>query len=236
MSVQINCRTLGSFNPAGSGATQTVTMYNVALATPAQTFTVNENPFTHFTLSEETAGSTTAVFNVAMNATSMNTALSGWLKGGATNGGSQSVETWILERVRADVNALIALQNVPNALETQVVGGLTFTQFNVDAQGAVDTLITDLAGSQEDRDLIGLQFPASRYPAEFSTVLPYQSGDSLVFQFTITTEFVIGKSVAQDVATLVSGTTEAPPQPTHVANFNISYVDVVHIKAIVPSA
>jgi hypothetical protein len=200
--VNINCKTTGSFNANGTATMDVIKTQTVALDTPHQTFNVAADPFVHFSLAEEASGSAVAQYTVSIvDKALLKTALGGWLKGGALNGAAtpQAVSAYMIEYLRGEINALVATDGVGAALEAYVIDDLAFTQYDADAQGGADKLVDDLDGSPENKNLIGLQFPMSRYQETFSASLPAISGDSLTFQFTISSNILVSEDV-KDIA------------------------------------
>jgi hypothetical protein len=236
----INCPITGAFSASGSGDAQSVKLYDVTL-TVDETFTVNENPFTFFDLSEngEIPGTSgTAGYKVSINnVVGLTAALQGWLKTTAKNSANQTVKTHLLEHYRAQINAILAADDLGAMLETQQVGNLQITTFETPADAAVVTLVNALEGSQADKNLIGLQFPQARYAGDsyIPGTLPYQAGDSLMFKFVITSTITVNTSEVSQTSTNPGVVTEDTPQ-TALPNLTVSgAVRSVGIKALVPA-
>lgn len=228
MAVNINCKTTGSFNADGSAKMEVVTMQTVSLSTPDATFNVSADPFVHFSLSEESSGSAVAYDVSIPTPSGLKGALGGWLKGGAIDGISQSVEVYMIEYLRGEINALVNADGVGAALEAHVIKDLVFTQYATDAQGGADALVDALNGSQENKDLIGLQFPANRYPETFASTLPAIVGDSLTFQFTITSNILVSDDQVDPAPGAPDATTGNPSVTTLL---DVTKSRIVHIVA-----
>jgi hypothetical protein len=227
MAVNINCPTVGNFRADGTAKMEVVYMQTVALDTPDREFNVAADPFTYFTLAEEASGSTVGYTVSVNNVPGLKTLVGGWLKGGATDANSANVETYMIEYLRGEINALVSTDGVGAALEAHVIKNLAFTQYATDAQNGANTLVDDLCGNQNDLNAIGLQFPAARYPETFSSSLPAISGDSLTVQFTISSSIVVSDS-QQDPS---SSTNAVSGNPTIGASLNVNKSRIVHLIA-----
>jgi hypothetical protein len=226
--VNINCKTTGSIAADGSAKMEVIQIETVVLDTPHETFNVQADPFTHFSLAEEASGAS-AEFTVSIvSATALQAALGGWLKAaGAKNAGAKSVEEYMIEYLRGEINALVDQDGVGAALEAHVIKDLSFNSFEADAQTGANNLVTDLSGNQEHKNLIGLQFPASRYGETFSAALPAQSGDSMTFQFTITSNILVSDEAKDLVASEANAATQAATSNI----LDVTKSRIVHIVA-----
>jgi hypothetical protein len=227
--VNINCPVLGSFDANGTAKMEVAIMQVVSLDDPHETFNVSADPFTHFTLAEEASGASILGYTVSVNATTLKEALGGWLKGGATDSASQSVEDYMIEYLRGEINALIGGDGVGAALQASVVKDLAFAQYNTDAQDGADALVDELADDQSAKNSIGLQFPAARYPETFASTLPAQSGDSLTFQFTISSSITVSDDQIDPATSNDDATIGNPSAAAALSVVNKSRI--VHIVA-----
>ena len=228
--VNINCKTVGSFQADGTATMEVIQVETVVLSTPNETFNVSANPFSYFSLAEEASGSSAAEYTVSIaDKAGLKTAIGSWLTGSATNGQStpQSVETYMIEYLRGEINALVSTDGVGAALEAHVIKDLVFTSYAADAQGGADALVDALDGNQDNKNLIGLQFPSNRYPETFSSSLPYATGDSMTFQFTISSNII----VTDEAKDLVAAAPNAATQATVVPNLDVTKSQIVHIIA-----
>jgi hypothetical protein len=232
----INCPITGSFTVNGSGQLEIVTMHTVSLSEADATFDVSADAFQYFSGVQEAPGSSSATFTVNLDASGLEGALTNWIKGDATLAGVEP-ESWMLEQLRADINAAINLDGVGSALEGSVVKNLAFAEgagsFDVNATAAVTTLVTELNASQEAKDLIGLQFPAARYPDGASNgtfAIPAQVGDSLTFQFTITSTITVTEDRVDDSTTQANASNASPVSPV-MPNLTALRSRIIHIKA-----
>jgi hypothetical protein len=226
--VNINCPVVGSFDANGTATMEVAIMQVVSLDTPDETFNVSADPFTHFTLAEEASGASALVYTVSVNAGTLKTALGGWLKGDAKDSALQSVETYMIEYLRNEINALIGSDDVGAALQASVVKNLAFTQYAADAQGGANTLVDELNGDQSAKNSIGLQFPEARYPETFEPTLPALAGDSLTFQFTISSNILVSDDQI-DPAT--SNTDATSGNPSVMTKLDVNKSRIVHIVA-----
>ena len=230
--VNINCKTLGSITANGTANMEVIQVETVVLDAPDQTFNVTADPFTHFSLAEEASGSTAEYTVSIVSVPNLKTALGTWLKGGASGAKNtaatpQSVETWMLEYLRGEINALVGEDGVGAALEAHVIKDLAFDSFEANAQTGADNLVDSLEGSTDNKNLVGLQFPASRYPEIFASTLPAASGDSMTFQFTISSNII----VSDEAKDLVADTDNALTQAATGAVLDVNKSQIVHIVA-----
>lgn len=233
MSVNVNCPITGTITADGTADLEVLYMQVVNLGAPDATFDVTADAFSQFTLAEESSGSTVEYVASLADAAAFKTALGGWLKGGAKNATAQTVEVYMREYLRGEINALLSSDGVGAALEASAVKNLAFTKYDEDAQAGADGLIDALNADQSAKNSIGLQLPKARYPETFSSSLPAQSGDSLTFQFTITSTIAVSDSYV-DVSTETDASGNANPtivgQP--IASVNRSrIVNIVATKA-----
>jgi hypothetical protein len=236
MAVNINCLTTGTISANGTAEMEVLTMHTVALNTPNATFAVDADAFQYFSLAEEASGNSTAEFTVSIaNVAGLKTALGGWLKGSALNS-SQDVETWMIEYLRGEINALVGQDGVGAALQGSVIKNLAFESYDDDAQAGADGLVDALEADQHAKDLIGLQFPPARFISgsseAFSSSLPAQIGDSLTFEFTISSTITVTDDVVDSVNPNPSGATNnTTGNPTVGSTLDVSKSRIVHIVA-----
>jgi hypothetical protein len=232
MSAAIKCPTRGVFTADGSAQIETAVMHEVSLETADQTFTVaNAAPFGHFSISQNGENSTPGVldFVVSVNASSLADSLAGWLNGGALVNGV-NVHDYMLEYVRSEINDRVASTGLGQALEATVVKDLAFASWAVDASAGALDLATRLAANQADLDSIGLQFPEGRYPTQFASTLPSQSGDSLTFQFTISSTISVS-AAAKDTIVNANGSAGITNANPAVNTYSALRSRIVHITA-----
>lgn len=211
--VNINCKTTGTVNADGTAKMEIIQIETVVLDSVDQTFNVAADPFGYFSLSEEESGPN-ASFTVSISdAAGLKAALGNWLKGAALAGG-QTVQQWMIEELRTEINNLVSTDGVGAALEAHVIKDLAFTTYNTDAQTGANNLVDALDLSTENKNLIGLQFPASRFGETFSPTLPALSEDTMTFQFTINSNIVVTDAVVNLVPDEANAATQATVEPT----------------------
>jgi hypothetical protein len=228
--VNINCATVGSIDADGTAQMEVLTMHTVVLDASDQQFFVTADPFTYFTLAEEASGSSVATLNVSVDASGLKTALGGWLTGGAVSNAAQNVETYMIEYLRDEINALIGADGVGAALQASVIKDLAFAQYATDAQSGADWLVDTLEADDHSLKLIALQFPEGRFPETFSSSLPAQSGDSLTFQFNINSTITVSDSVQDNVDPNPPGSNNAT-NPSIGSTLDVIRSRIVHIIA-----
>lgn len=229
MSATVYCPTTGTFNANGSAEMEVAYMQTVVLDTAHSTFDVSADAFSYFSLAEEASGAVLGYTVSIPNKATFKTALGNWLKGTAVNSSSQSVESYMIEYLRGEINALVGSDGVGAALEASAVKNLAFTQYATDAQGGADNLIDALDASQNHLNAIGLQLPKARYLEDFSGSLPAQVGDSLTFQFTISSSITVSDSQQDPAADITNAT--GGNNPTIGASLNVTKSRIVHIRA-----
>lgn len=230
MPTSVNCPVVGTFQADASADIEVVYMETYVLPDANAEFTASVDMFSHFNLAEEASGNSVVGYTVSIaNAAAFKTALGNLIKADATNN-SQLAAAWMLEYLRTEINALLTTDGVGAALEASVVKNLAFKDWDVQAQLGADALGDALAADQDALNSIGLQLPASQYSqentAEGNLSSVAASGDSLTFQFTVTSEVKTSYDPKEKAATYApnglsaaDGKTGPTVQKSRILNF-----------------
>lgn len=116
----------------------------------------------------------------------------------AMDAGSSTLQAYLESWAQAEIDADLAENGIPAALEAEHVSNLGLTDFAEDASGGAKTLWDNMAAQQNQAGLniIARQLPSNRYPEAFSSELPVEKDDVITFRFDISQTYAVSASAA----------------------------------------
>lgn len=113
--------------------------------------------------------------------------------------GSSGVKAFMLNVAQHDIDAALETDGIAAALEAEHVKGLKLDNFDIDASQASIDMYNGLALTENLRKIIALQYNNAAYKASPTdgtdaadpTIIPFATGDSVVFRFLLDQAYTI---------------------------------------------
>lgn len=160
--------------------------------------TLTDDIIAGFVMSQEVSGSTVAL-NVDMisNSAAFEAALKTALKTAsitseatalegvyAINALTDKLEQYLVKYSRQEIDHDLAANTIGAAIEASAVKNLAYASHDAECEAAAAAMYTGLNDLGADvRRLVATQLPKGNFPADFSSALPINTGDKMVFRF-----------------------------------------------------
>lgn len=211
----INVPFVAAMSASGTAALETVQADTYAFTASADIVYKNTLPadvIAAFVLSEEAALNGTVALNVTMSGrAAFATALKGAIDAAELDSqasplaapyaatAKESLVAYLQHFAASAIDGHLADNGIPGALEANMVKNMAVS---VASQAGAEAMYDGLAGlSGEVLRLVATQIPKANYPEVFSSALPINSGDSMVFRFNITNTVTVSED-AKNLTTL----------------------------------
>jgi hypothetical protein len=220
----VNVPFVATFTGAGTAQLETVKQETYTFTGAADLVLNNaltEDIIAGFVLSQEPSGST-VVLNVGMtNQSTFEAALKAALKDAsiaseatplagsyAINLGTDKLEQYLVKYSRNEIDLDLAGNTIGAAIEASAVKNLEYAQHDSECAAAAASMYSGLSTTLDanTRRLIATQLPAGNFPETFSSALPINSGDKMVFRFNATLSVSVSED-AQDLGASADGAT-----------------------------